>query len=92
MSEALAQAAEEIFQYHDSVGFPTNLTHHTSGNVPRMLSHFGNYDDQGNWTGSVVMYALLFEHEAFGGPGARSLLEVFDQEGDRAEVYKYWGP
>jgi hypothetical protein len=73
------------------VGFPRDLTHHTSGNVTRHQSHYGDYDDRGNWTGAVVMYALLFEHEAF-GLGARSLLEVFDQEGDRAEVYKYWGP
>ena len=85
MKEAFDQSAEEIRVFHHLHGFPRHLTHHTGRDVPRVMSldpTLHDYNDQGNWTGSVLMYALLFEYD---------LINIFDQTGERASVYSYWG-
>lgn len=84
MQDALEQSAEEICRFHHHHGFPHDLTSHTGRDAPRVMSHQGqDYEDLGNWAGSVLMYALLFEY---------GLLRIFDQTGQRASVYLYWGP
>ena len=82
IGDALDEAFQEINMFHQGYGFPDSLTHHTSGDGPRNMSHNPNVVDYGNWTGSVVMYALLFEY---------GLIKLFDQTGQRAEVYRNWG-
>lgn len=63
MQDAFEQSAEEICLFHYHHGFPRDLTHHTGRDAPRVMSHQGEdyYVDLGNWVGSVLMYALLFE-------------------------------
>lgn len=80
--EALQQAEQEIRDYHRKYGFPDDLTHHTSRQLPRDLSLQGNYADVGNWCGSIVMHTLLFDH---------GLIHIFDRTSVRAEVYSFWG-
>jgi len=80
---AFEQVAEEIKLYHQKHGFPIELTHHRGGDAPRFISLQGYYVDRGNWCGSVLMYTLLFDH---------GLISIFDQTGERADVYRYWGP
>ena len=83
LQEAFAQAAEEITQYHLSHGFPVRLTTHTGADVPRRMSNQNHdYVDMGNWTGSVLMYSLLFDHD---------LIRIFDTTGVREAVYRNWG-
>ena len=83
LQEAFAQAAEEITQYHRSHGFPVRLTNHTGADVPRRMSNQNHdYVDMGNWTGSVLMYSLLFDHD---------LIRIFDTTGVREAVYRNWG-
>lgn len=89
MRDAFEQASEEIWMFHRDCGFPKALTHHTGREAPRTLSLAdgrGN-SDRGNWTGSVLMYALMFECDP-----KDSLLRILDQTGERAQVYRYWGP
>ena len=83
IAEALSEAAEEISRFHRLFRFPESLTHYSSCDVLRRRSHNRNVQDYGNWSGSVVMYALLYHH---------GLIDIFDQTGERAEVYRYWGP
>ena len=68
--------------FHNVHGFPEALTHHRGGDATRIMQHEGDYEDHGNSAGSALMYALLFEHK---------LLRIFDQTGERAAVYQYWG-
>ena len=95
MREALCAARNEILEFHADPGFRQELTHHSSGDGPRALSHGrpgqpAAYDDQGNWCGSVVMYALLFGLPR--SPWDKGVLGIFDQGGSsRAEVYRHWG-
>ena len=83
IAEALTEAAEEISVFHRLFRFPQSLTHYSSGVVLRRHSHNRNVQDYGNWSGSVLMYALLYH---------RGLIDIFDQTRERAEVYSYWGP
>ena len=92
MREALEQAEEEIWKYHKTIGFPATLTHHTSGDVTREMSlapGLHEYDDMGNWSGSVLMYFMMFKSSE---DADDSILRIFDQTGCRAEVYRHWGP
>ena len=86
MEDAVEQAREEIWLYHTMHGFPAMLTHHSSREAPRQLSHEGDYDDRGNFTGSILTYALMFTCE-----DEDSILRIFDQTNERADVYAYWG-
>ena len=80
----------DIWTYHEVHGFPVELAHHKSKEVPRRLSHLGDYDDWCNWTGSMLIWAWSFLAEAY-LPGFRSIMFIFDQEGwDRSSVYKEW--
>ena len=82
MMEAFEQAAEEIQFFQAETKFPPELTHHEGRDIPRFMSHGGNYDDKGNWTGSILMHVLLFHFHLRG---------IFDVTGQRAAVYSYWG-
>ena len=86
MEDAVEQAREEIWLYHTMHGFPAMLTHHSSREAPRQLSHEGDYDDRGNLTGSILTYALMFTCE-----DEDSILTIFDKTNERADVYAYWG-
>jgi hypothetical protein len=89
MKQAFDQALEEITNFHldpQHDGFPRELTHHINRESPRRLSHGVDFVDHGNWAGSVLMYAMLFEV----GPEL-SLLRILDQTGLRWHVYRYWG-
>jgi len=68
MREALAMSAEEIEMFHRGHGFPRDLTHHAGREAPRLMSHRGDYVDFSNRTGSILMYALLFEFGLHGRP------------------------
>jgi hypothetical protein len=64
MQEAFARSSEEIWFFHHRHGFPHGLTHHTGRDAPRVMSRLPDghaYIDFGNWTGSVLMYAMMFE-------------------------------
>ena len=64
MKQAFDQALEEITNFHldpQHDGFPRELTHHINRESPRRLSHGVDFVDHGNWAGSVLMYAMLFE-------------------------------
>ena len=63
MKQAFDMADEEISMFHRLYGFPRDLTHHTDREAPRIRSHSGQYEDHGNRSGSIVMWALLFEPE-----------------------------
>ena len=86
--QALKQAEQDISKFRSTIGFPTALTHHASGELPRMLSHEENYDDMGNRSGSIVMMFMMFKCEEDTND---SILRIFDQTECRAAVYKYWG-
>ena len=88
MAEGIARAAEEVWNYHHRIGFPHDLTHHCSMDSVKPLSHTGNYDDKGNWCGSILMMSLLFHSEAL---GCESLLPLLNQNGDREPTLKEWG-
>ena len=88
MQDAFDQASEEIFWFHRVFVFPHALTHHTGRDAPRVMSHQDyDYIDHGNWTGSIMVYGMMFECDP-----EDSLLRVFDQTGERAVVYQNWGP
>ena len=82
MLQALKQAEKEIWKFHNTIGFPTALTHHASGDAPIMLSHEEKYDDMGNWSGSIVMMSMMFKCEEDAND---SILRIFDQSGCREE-------
>ena len=92
MLEAFEQAEEEIWNFHNTVGFPAALTHHVSREIPREMSlapGLHDYDDMGNWSGSLLMYFMMFK---CGGDVDDSILRIFDQTGCRADVYRHCGP
>ena len=92
MLEAFEQAEEEIWNFHKTIGFPAALTHHASRELPRAMSlalGMHDYDDMGNWSGSVLMYFMMFK---CGEEVDDSILRIFDQTGCRADVYRHWGP
>ena len=88
MLEVFEQARAEIWNFQKKIGFPRDLTHHTSGEVPRVYSHNENYEDMGNWSGSILMMFLMFNCKEHAND---SILRIFDQSGCRAAVYKDWG-
>ena len=75
MEDAVEQAREEIWLYHTMHGFAAMLTHHSSREAPRQLSHEGDYDDRGHFKGT---YALMFKCE-----DEDSIPRIFDQANER---------
>ena len=88
LTDALASAGEEVYVFHMNRGLPHSLTHHQSQHDVKHLTHEGDYDDKGNYAGSIVMMALLFADEAL---GCRSILPLLDGHGGRAAVLQEWG-
>ena len=73
MEDAVEQAREEMWLYHTMHGFAAMLTHHSSREAPRQLSHEG--DDRGHFTGT---YALMFKCE-----DEDIIPRIFDQANER---------
>ena len=66
---------------------PHSITHHTSVDSVKPLSH-GSYADHGNWSGSLVMLMLLFPEE-YGlttDPNGFKLMSCLNGAGDREQV------
>ena len=88
MLQVIKKGEQDIWKFHSTIGFPTALTHHASGDAPRIMSHEENYDDMGNRSGSIVMWFMMFKCEEDTND---SILRIFDQTECRAAVYEYWG-
>ena len=80
--QALKQAEQDISKFRSTIGFPTALTHHASGDAPTMLSNEEKYDDMGNWSGSMVMMSMMFKCKQDAND---SILRLFDQSGYHEE-------
>ena len=82
-------AREEIWAFHKNHGFPSKLvTNVTNDHLKTSsLDEKGHgYEDYGNWSGSIVMYAMFFAYSQ-----EESLLDIFDKTKERRHVYQHWG-
>ena len=86
-------ALEQVAWPHRQGMIPRALSHHTSADSVKQCSHHGDYDDRGNWLGSVTMLILLFPetyHPKYDtrwvSPG---LITYLNGAGDRREPLMY---
>ena len=86
-------ALEQVAWAHHQGMIPRALSHHSSAESVKHCSHDGDYDDRGNWLGSVTMLILLFpemyypEYDALlVCPG---LITYLNGAGDRREPLMY---
>ena len=63
LRELALMALEELAKTDKDGLIPKELKFHQSADAVKPLSHKGNYDDHGNFCGSLVMMLLLFPSE-----------------------------
>lgn len=84
----IAELCQKALEELANCGIPDPIKNHRSMEAARFLSHSGvyNYEDHGNYTGSLVML-LLFHCDVpvSGRFGTFRLLEKLNGHGDRAE-------
>ena len=86
-------ALEQVAWAHHQGMIPRALSHHSSAESVKHCSHDGDYDDRGNWLGSVTMLILLFPETYYPKydtllvcPG---LITYLNGAGDRREPLMY---
>ena len=86
-------ALEQVAWAHHQGMIPRALSHHSSADSVKRCSHDGDYDDQGNWLGSVTMLILLFPETYYPKYDARwvcpGLITYLNGAGDRREPLMY---
>ena len=86
-------ALEQVAWAHHQGMIPRALSHHVSADSVKQCSHHGDYDDRGNWLGSVTMLILLFPETYYPKYDARwvcpGLITYLDGAGDRREHLLY---
>ena len=89
----LAEMALEELAKADRDGLiPNQIKFHRSGDAVKPWSHMGDYDDHGNFCGSLTMFLLLFPSE-YGliEEGNFKLLDCLNGCGDREEPLRFEG-
>ena len=90
--ELVEMALEEIGQADRDGAIPNSIKFHQSADAMKPWSHVGDYDDHGNFTGSLTMYMLLFASE-YGliEQGNFEFLKLLNGCGDREEPLRFEG-
>ena len=89
IKELCYMTLEQLKECYEQGLFPNALTHHPGAESVKELAH-GDYDDYGNWTGSMLMLMLLFpeDHGLMEYPKGFRLLRCMNGAGDREDVLR----